>query len=157
MVQRKVHYLTAGGQTRLREELDVLRMERRRDIAEKLKLAAEVGGTVDNAEYDDAKREQSRVEGRIQDLEEMLQDVQLIPNRVKASGGVQVGSHVTVKGPRGSPTEYTIVGSAEAEPARGRISNTSPVGTALIGKKPGADVTVQTPNGPMKLKIVSIK
>ena len=156
MVQRKIHYLTAEGQTTLRKELDVLRMERRREVAEKLKLAAEVGGTVDNAEYDDAKREQARVEGRIQELEEMLQDVQLIPAKVKSTGKVQVGSHVTLKG-RGNPTEYTIVGSAEADPSKGRISNTSPVGTAVMGKKVGDEVTVKTPNGPLKLKIVAVK
>ena len=157
MVQRKVHYLTAEGQTKLRDELDVLRMERRREVADKLKLAAEVGGTVDNAEYDDVKREQAQVEGRIQELEEMLQDVVLIPNKVKASGKVQVGSHVTVKNVKGASSEYVIVGSPEADPVKGRISNTSPVGTALIGKKSGDEVTVQTPNGPMKLKIVAIK
>lgn len=157
MTQRNVQYLTEEGYARLHEELDVLRTVRRRDVAEQLKLAAEVGGTVDNAEYDDAKREQARVEGRIQELEELLQSVQVIKGGAPRTGRVRVGSHVTVRDAKGTTAKYFIVGSAEADPRQSKISNTSPVGMALMGKKAGEDAVAQTPAGSIKLKVVKVE
>ncbi|MSQ11522.1 MAG: transcription elongation factor GreA [Dehalococcoidia bacterium] len=157
MTQRKVQYLTQEGYAKLQEELDHLRTVRRREVAEQLKLAAEVGGTVDNAEYDDAKREQARVEGRVQDLEQLLQSVEIISERGHKKGGVQMGARVTVRDAKGAKSQYLMVGSAEAEPLKGKISNTSPVGMALMGKKTGDEVSVQTPTGVLKLKIVAVE
>jgi transcription elongation factor GreA len=156
MVQRK-QYLTAEGYEKLQQELEELRTVRRREVAERLKLAAEVGGTVDNAEYDDAKRDQARTEGRIQDLEELLQAVEIIQEHAGSTGVVRIGNTVTLRDAKGKLSTYTIVGSAEADPLKGRISNTSPVGKAILGKKTRESVTVQTPNGPIKLTITKIE
>jgi len=157
MTQRNVQYLTEEGYAKLHEELDVLRTARRREVAQQLKLAAEVGGTMDNAEYDDAKREQARVEGRIQELEDLLQSVQVIKEGVPVTGRVRVGSHVTVRDAKGSTVKYFIVGSAEADPRQYKISNTSPVGMALMGKKAGEDATAQTPTGAIKFRVVKVE
>lgn len=157
MTQRKVQYLTREGYTKLGEELDHLRTVRRREVTEQLKLAAEVGGTVDNAEYDDAKREQARVEGRVQELEDLLQSVQVVQEGQPSTGRVRVGSRVTVRDPKGKTLQFLIVGSAEADPSQQKISNTSPVGMALMGKKTGEEANAQTPTGVLKFKVVKVQ
>lgn len=155
MAQRPV-YLTAEGVKKYQEELDYLRTVRRREVAEALKRAAEVGGTVDNAEYEAAKREQAQVEGRILELENLLKTAMIIaPGR--AEGVVGVGSIVVVEDQQGRRFTYQIVGSAEAEPARGKISNESPIGRALLGLRPGDVAQAQTPGGVVRLKVVEVR
>ncbi|MBI4234613.1 MAG: transcription elongation factor GreA [Chloroflexi bacterium] len=156
MVQRQT-YLTPEGLAKLREELEHLQTARRRDVAEQLKKASEVGGTVDNAEYDEAKREQARVEGRIRDLEMLLRSAVIIPSHTTPSETIQVGSKVKVQNQKGKVAEYVIVGSTEANPLEGRISNESPVGRAILGKRTGDEVEAHTPAGVVKLKIVAVR
>lgn len=157
MAQRQVNYLTPEGLAKLSEELEHLKTVRRREIAEQLKRASEVGGTVDNAEYDEARREQSRLEGRILELETLIQDAAIIPDHVSPPNTVQPGSRVTVVNSKGLKSRYVIVGSAEADPLQGKISNVSPIGKALLGKRVGATVKAQTPAGEVQLKVVKIE
>lgn len=155
MAQRPV-YLTEEGVKRYKEELEHLRTVRRREVAEALKRAAEVGGTVDNAEYEAAKREQAQVEGRILELENLLKTAMIIAPG-QAGGMVQVGSTVVVEDQQGRRFTYQIVGSAEAEPAKGKISNESPIGRALLGLRPGDVAQAQTPGGIVRLKVVEVR
>ena len=150
-------YLTTEGRARLQEELEGLQTVRRREVAEQLKKAAEVGGTVDNAEYDEAKRDQDAVERRIQNLETLLHNAVMIPDHRGPSDTVQLGSKVEVMDQDGNRSSYTIVGSAEADPLHGKISNESPVGRAVLGKRAGAKVEARAPAGAVKLTIVSIQ
>jgi len=156
MVQKET-FLTPEGLEKLKAELDHLETVRRPQVAEQIHRAKELGGTVDNAEYDDAKNEQAFVEGRILTLENMIKNVTLIEGDKKPSKFVKLGSKVKVRNPDGEEEHYTIVGSAEASPGEGRISNESPVGSALLGKKVGDEVEAETPAGALKLKLVAIE
>ena len=149
-------YLTPETQKRLEEELDYLRRHKRQEVADRIQRSKEVGGTVDNAEYDDAKNEQSFVEGRIQELERKLNQAILIPDHAASSGVVQLGSHVIVEDENGKRHEYTIVGVDDADPPTGKISHESPVGKALLNRRVKARVEVGTPRGKMSLKIAEI-
>ena len=155
MAQRE-SYLTPDGLKRLRQELAHLKSVRRNEVAERIHKANETGGTVDNAEYDDAKNEQSFVEGRIRDVENILANAIVAPRRSKAKGLVAIGSSVTVETARGSRQSYKVVGSAEAAPLEGKISNESPVGGAILGHKVGDKVEVTTPAGVVTLTITRI-
>ena len=148
-------YLTPEGFEKLTKELDGLKTVRRREVAEELKRASEVGGTVDNAEYDEAKNEQAFLEGRISDLENILSNAVVAP--AEKGGGVQLGSRVTVTAEDGSKRDYTVVGSAEAAPLEGKISLESPVGMALMDRDVGDAVEAKTPAGTVKLKITNIR
>ena len=154
---RKETYLTPQGLKSLQEELDHLLNVRRSEVAARIHKANETGGTVDNAEYDEAKNEQAFVEGRIRDLENILSNAVVAPDAKKRGKGVKFGSSVTVVTDDGSKRDYTVVGSAEASPLEGRISNESPVGNALLGRKVGDKVKVRTPSGVMKLTIRKIR
>ncbi|MCI0439888.1 MAG: transcription elongation factor GreA [Chloroflexi bacterium] len=157
MTQRET-YLTPDGLKQLKEELENLRNVRRREVAARIHRASETGGTVDNAEYDEAKSEQAFVEGRIRDLENIIAKAIVTPERRKKSRDiVEFGSSVTVENAQGRKQKYTVVGSAEAAPLEGKISNESPVGKALLGRKVGDQVEVQTPAGAQKLKITEIR
>jgi transcription elongation factor GreA len=150
-------YLTSKGQRDLEAELEHLKNLRRKEVAGRIRTASETGGTVDNAEYAEAKNEQAFVEGRISDLEKILSNA-VVAGRGKASeGAVQFGSSVTVVPDAGGRKRYTVVGSAEAAPLKGRISIESPVGRALIGHKVGDKVDVETPSGVVKLTIVKVR
>lgn len=149
-------YLTLEGLAKLEAELEHLRNVRRPEVAARIQRAKEIGGMVDNAEYDEAKNEQSFVEGRILTLEHLLKEA-VVVRSAAAGGKVQVGSHVSVTRNGGPREEYTIVGSAEADPSQGKISNESPVGKALLGKRVGQEVVVNIPAGTIRLKIVRIK
>lgn len=151
------NYLTPEGFEKLSKELDDLKTSRRREVAEELKRASEVGGTVDNAEYDEAKRDQATVEGRIFDLEQALDNAEVIPGHDTPSETVVVGSIVVLRNSAGKKVEYTIVGSMEADPAHGRISNESPVGHALLGKRVGEGVDVHAPGGEQVFTLVEIR
>jgi transcription elongation factor GreA len=151
--------LTPEGYKQLKSELDRLKTEKRREIAERIAAAREFGEIAENAEYDDAKNEQMMLEHRISQLEERLGDARVIdPKRVDTSI-VSVGSVVRLRDVGAKQTvEYFIVGSAEANPAERKLSNESPVGKAIIGRKKGETVEVVTPRGSkVKFKIMEIK
>ncbi len=149
-------YITREGLTRLEAELEELRTVRRQEVAERIQKAKELGGAVDNAGYDDSKNEQAFMEGRILTLERITDNAIIIGGDAAHSGQVQLGGRVTLLNQNGGEEEYTIVGSPEADPAQGRISNESPVGKALLNKKVGQEVQVKTPAGTVTLTISSI-
>ena len=153
---QKGSYLTKEGLTKLEAELEHLRSVKRVGVADRIQKAKELGGTVDNAEYDDSKNEQAFVEGRILTLERIIDGAILIGDEATHSDKVNLGAHVTVLNQNKAEEEYTIVGSAEADPGQGRISNESPVGKALLNKKVGEEVNVNTPAGTVTLTISSI-
>jgi len=150
--------LTQEGLDKLKEELDLLQGERRREVAERIKEAREFGDISENAEYDEAKNEQAMLEQRIAQLEERLRSARVIDAKDVSTDVVGVGSVVHVKDEKtGKSQKYTIVGSAEANPAELKLSNESPVGRALLGKKRNETVSVPVPRGPArKLKITKI-
>lgn len=152
----KQTYLTRHGFKRLEEELDLLRTVRRPQVAERIRRAKEFTDTVDNAEYDDAKNEQAFIEGRIQDLGRLLANATIIEDH-PAADYVRLGSRVTVMDQDGVQESFTIVGSAEADPRNGMISNESPVGRALLGKRVGEEVVVIAPGGSFTLTIKSLE
>ena len=143
-VNNKPTYLSREGEAALRAELEQLMNVRRAEVAARIHDAKEHGDLSENAEYEEAKNEQAFVEGRIQTLEGMLKTAVIIEN--SGTEHVALGSVVEVESNDGTET-FTIVGSAEARPAEGRISNESPVGRALLGRKAGETVTVRLPNG----------
>jgi transcription elongation factor GreA len=151
--------LTPEGLTELKAKIEHLSTNRRREVAERIKEAREFGDISENSEYDDAKNEQAMLEARIAQLEEKLRAAQVIEAKDLSTDVVQVGSVVHVKDEKtGKSQKFTIVGSAEAKPAEAKLSNESPVGRALIGKKRNEIVSVQVPRGPArKLKITKIE
>jgi transcription elongation factor GreA len=150
--------LTPEGLQRLKDELEQLSTDWRREVAERIKEAREFGDITENAEYDDAKNEQAMVESRIATLQEKLRMATVIQARDLSTDVVQIGSVVHVKDEKtGKSVKYTIVGSAEARPEEHKLSNESPVGRALIGRKRNETVAVKVPRGPArKLKITKI-
>jgi transcription elongation factor GreA len=148
--------LTPDGLTRLKNELEYLSTEKRREVAARIKEAREFGDISENAEYDDAKNEQAMLETKIALLEEKLRSATVIDAEHIDTDVVGIGSSVEVED-NGRSATYTIVGSSEANPAERKLSNESPVGKALIGAKAGQTVTVQLPNGKQReLKIKKI-
>ena len=154
MVRKEV-FLTEEGRQGLEEELEHLVSVRRREVAARIHKASETGGTVDNAEYDEAKNEQAFLEGRISDLENILSNA--VVAHAEKGAGVQLGSTVTVRAEDGSKRDYMVVGSAEAAPLEGKISLESPVGMALMDHNVGDSVEAKTPAGTVKLKITRIR
>ena len=150
--------LTQEGLEKLKEELDLLSGERRREVAERIKEAREFGDISENAEYDEAKNEQAMLESRIAQLEDKLRSARVIDAKDVSTDVVGVGSVVHIKDEKtGKSQKFTIVGSAEANPAELKLSNESPVGRALMGKKRNDIVSVPVPKGPArKLKITKI-
>jgi transcription elongation factor GreA len=151
--------LTQDGFEKLKTEIEHLRTIKRREIAERIKEAREFGDISENAEYDHAKNEQAMLEARIAQLEDKLRGATVIDERAIETGVVSIGSKVRVKDQKsGQSVLYHIVGSAEADPAENKLSNESPVGSALLGKKRGDLVSVAVPRGPArKLKITKIE
>jgi transcription elongation factor GreA len=149
--------MTKDGIERLQNELDQLRNVRRPEVAERIHAAKELASAQNNAEYEEAKNEQAFVEGRIMTLEHLLQNVTEIDEEAahKASR-IQLGSKVTLTSNDNKTMEYTIVGPAEANPTQGLISNESPVGKALLGKRVGDEVQVSVPRGVLTLTVKSI-
>lgn len=152
-----ISFLTREGFEKLQEELDILRTKRRQEIAERLHEAMEGGELIENAEYEAAKNEQAFVEGRIKELEILLATARVVEDAPLADM-VQVGAKVVIReeGSRVDET-YTIVGAAEANPSEGKISNESPLGKALIGKKTGEKVQVDAPAGSFKVTIKKVE
>jgi len=151
--------LTPEGYEQLKSELDRLRTEKRREIAERIAAAREFGEIAENAEYDDAKNEQMMLEHRIAQLEERLGNARVINTKEVDTSVVSVGSVVRLRDVDAKATvEYFIVGSAEANPIENKLSNESPVGKAIMGRKKGETVEVITPRGSkVKFKIMEIK
>src|SRR5437867_5087033 len=150
--------LTPEGYKKLQQEIEYLSNEKRREVADRIRIAREFGDIAENAEYDDAKNEQMLLEHRIATLEERLRDARVIDKKSVPKDVVSVGSHVKLRDVDAKKTfEYDIVGSAEANPAENKLSNESPVGKAIIGKKKGETVEVSAPRGTLKFKILEIK
>jgi transcription elongation factor GreA len=150
--------LTADGYKKLQQEIEVLRNDKRREVAERIRVAREFGDIAENAEYDDAKNEQAMLEHKIAQLEERILSARVITKKEISKDSVSVGAHVRLRDMQANKTfEYHIVGSAEANPAENKLSNESPVGKAIIGHKKGDVVEVSAPRGSLKFKILEIK
>jgi transcription elongation factor GreA len=150
--------LTAEGLAKLQNELDELKTVHRREVNDRIRQAKEYGDLSENAEYEDAKQEQAFIEGRILKLEQMIRNSRIINESEYNSDEVHLGASVKIKDlKRNESYEFSIVGSAEADPASQRISNESPLGRALIGHKKGETVDVTTPRGVVQYKIESIR
>ncbi|MDX6452934.1 MAG: transcription elongation factor GreA [Gaiellaceae bacterium] len=150
--------LTADGYKKLQQEIDVLRNDKRREVAERIRVAREFGDIAENAEYDDAKNEQAMLEHKIAQLEERILSARVITKKEISKDSVSVGAHVRLRDMQANKTfEYHIVGSAEANPTENKLSNESPVGKAIIGHKKGDVVEVSAPRGSLKFKILEIK
>jgi transcription elongation factor GreA len=148
-------YLTREGFARLDGELEHLRTVKRPEVSDRIRRSKDMSDTTDNAEYDEAKSEQGFVEGRIVELEMTLAAAQIIGDG-PSTDFVGLGSRVTVRDNEGEEDKYRIVGSMEADPKRGLISNESPVGRALLGKKRGDSTTVVAPGGAFDLTILEV-
>lgn len=149
--------ITDDGLKKLQEELEFLKTEGRSDIAEKIKVARGYGDLSENSEYDEAKNEQAKIEARIVEIEAMLKNVEIISDIKGKAKTVMVGVKVKVYDEEyDEECEYRVVGSTEADPRENKISDESPVGRALLGKKVGDEVIVEAPAGEIKLKIVGI-
>jgi len=150
--------LTPEGLEKLKEEIQYLTTDKRREVAERIKHAREFGDISENSEYDDAKNEQAMLEQKIVQLEERLRRARVIEAEDVPKGIVAVGTRVRLKDVDANETiEYHIVGSAEANPAEYKLSNESPVGKAIMGHKKGETVEVAAPRGSLKFKIMDIK
>lgn len=157
MSGRAVVYLTPEGYQALEEELEYLKTTRRQEVAERLHNALSEGELIENAELEEARREQSFVEGRILELEEYLRKAHIISKSEEKSDTVILGSTVTVREDGyGEDEQYFVVGSAEADPRKGRISNESPLGKALLGKRVGDKAIVRAPAGDIVFEIIAI-
>jgi transcription elongation factor GreA len=150
--------LTPEGYEKLKQEIDYLSNEKRREVADRIRIAREFGDIAENAEYDDAKNEQALLEHRIALLEERLVAARVIEKGDVTADAVSIGSKVKLRDLDAKKTfEYHIVGSAEADPDENKLSNESPVGRAIMGRKKGETVEVAAPRGAFKFKILDIQ
>ncbi|MBP1041379.1 transcription elongation factor GreA [Vagococcus sp. BWB3-3] len=153
----KIYPMTLEGKEKLEQELEELKTVKRKEIVERIKIARSFGDLSENSEYESAKDEQAFTEGRITTLENMIRFAQIIDNKGVDNDEVSLGRTVTfIELPDGDEEEYTIVGSAEADPLSGKISNDSPIAKALIGKRLDDEVTISTPGGDMQVKILKV-
>ena len=158
MSEAKKFIMTYEGVKKLEDELEFLKTVKRKEITEKIKVALGYGDLSENSEYDEAKNDQAFTEGRIIQLENMLKNASVVDESEISTDSISVGSIVKVKDYEfDEDIEYSIVGSAEADPMNDKISNESPVGSALIGKKVGDIVEVNAPQGIIKLEVLEIK
>ena len=159
MSEEKTYPMTTEGRDKLQAELDDLIANQRPEITKRIQIARSYGDLSENSEYQSAKDEQAFVEGRIQTIKKMLENVEIIDSNATAEDEVSLGKTVTFKElPDEEPETYTIVGSVEADPLAGKISNESPMATALIGKKVNDTVAVPLPNGiNINVKILEVK
>lgn len=157
MAEKEV-ILTPDGLRKLESELEHLKSVKRREVAERIKVAIGYGDISENSEYEDAKNEQAFIEGRVITLEKMLRNARIINNDEVDTNLVSIGSKVILRDVEfGENIEYSIVGTAESDPSQNKISNESPVGKAILGKKKGSSVDVSVPAGIIKYKIMDIK
>ncbi|MFB7138631.1 MULTISPECIES: transcription elongation factor GreA [unclassified Bacillus (in: firmicutes)] len=158
MANEKKFPMTLAGKQKLEQELENLKTVKRAEVVERIKIARSFGDLSENSEYDAAKDEQAFVEGRITTLENMIRNAEIITESNEASDTVTLGKSVTfLELPAGDEETYTIVGSAEADPFEGKISNDSPIARSLLGKTVGEEVTVSTPGGDMQVRITAVK
>jgi len=156
-MEEKVYPMTVEGKEKLESELEELKTVKRKEVIERIKIARGFGDLSENSEYESAKDEQAFIEGRINNLQNMLQNVEIIDDSDVESGEVALGRSVVFKElPDGDEEEYTIVGKAESDPFEGKISNESPIAQALISKKVGDQVTIDTPGGAMEVEITKV-
>ena len=148
--------LTIEGLKELEAELEQLKVEGRKEAAEKIKLAKSFGDLSENSEYDEAMNDQAKLEARISEIEHILKNAKVLDVESLGNENVHIGSVVKIVDKKKKEFVYTIVGFAQADPAAGKISDESPVGKALIGHKVGDKVTVETPNGALQFKIAEI-
>ena len=148
-------YLTPEGETRLKAELEELTGPRRQELAQRLRAAIQMGDLSENADYHKAKEDQGFLEGRIQEIDAILRTAVIIEK--KHSDVVTVGSHVTIQEASFPPETYYVVGAKEADPSNGKISNESPIGSALINHKVGDIVKADVPDGKIEFKILKIE
>ncbi|MCK1991604.1 transcription elongation factor GreA [Peribacillus muralis] len=157
MAIEKEYPMTKEGKLKLEQELEQLKTVKRKEVVERIKIARSFGDLSENSEYDSAKEEQAFVEGRITTIENMIRNARIIEGNDSNTDTVSLGKTVTfVELPNGDEETYSIVGSVEADPFDGKISNDSPIAKSLIGKRVGDKVSIQTPGGEMSVKIVSI-
>ena len=158
MAVEKVFPMTKAGKEKLEQELEHLKTVKRKEVVERIKIARSFGDLSENSEYDSAKDEQAFVEGRITTLENMIRNAKIIEESDLDSDTVSLGKSVTfIELPDGDEETYTIVGSAEADPFEGKISNDSPIAKSLLGHEKGTEVMVPTPSGEMKVKIIDVR
>jgi transcription elongation factor GreA len=150
-------YLTAAGAVRLKAELAELTGHEREELAKRLKSAIQEGDLSENADYHKAKEDQGFLEGKIQELEYILQHAIIIEDQDGEREEINIGAHFTIQEDDHPPETFSMVGAAETDPRNGRISNESPIGRAVIGRRVGDIVAVETPNGQINLKILSIE
>ena len=156
-MQEKKYPMTEEGLEKLEEELNTLKTDKRKEVVERIKVARGFGDLSENSEYDAAREEQAFIEGRIQKIEHMLQNAEIISVSDIAEGEIAIGRTVVFKElPDGIEEKYKIVGAAEADPFEGKISNDSPIAKALMGKTIGEEVTIDTPGGEMKVEILKV-
>lgn len=146
MEEGKTTYISKEGLAKLQEELLQLKNVRRREIADRIQQAKELGDLSENAEYAEAKNEQAFIEGRLLEIESLIRNAVVIDDQHKKGGGISVGSSVELLH-NGKTVTYMIVGTSEADPGKGRISNESPIGKNLLGKKIGESISVTSPSG----------
>ncbi len=152
----KPTFVTEEGLQKLKDELEYLKVTKRKEVAEALKQAKAFGDLSENSEYDEAKNEQAEVERHIAELEDILNNFEIIKT-TKKKNKIQVGSSVKVLDLEFDEEEvYTIVGSTESDPLENKISDESPIGKALLGAKPGEEVQAETPGGTVKMKVLEI-
>lgn len=145
MPQKEI-LLTAEGRQKLIDELEYLEGDKRAEVGERIRVAREFGDISENSEYDDAKNEQAWVEGRIAEISQILANA-VVPDKPKRATRVTIGNTVTLEDQDGKGMVVTLVGSAEADPRSGRVSNESPIGSALMGRKKGEEFEFTTPSG----------
>ncbi|WP_342505261.1 transcription elongation factor GreA [Sporosarcina sp. FSL K6-2383] len=158
MITEKKFPMTVAGKQKLEEELEFLKTVKRKEIVERIKIARSYGDLSENSEYDSAKEDQGFLEGKISTLESMIRNSVIITEDELNTDEVRLGKTVTFKElPNGDEETYTIVGSAEANPIEGLISNDSPIAKALIGRRADDEVKITTPGGEMLVVILKIK
>ncbi len=158
MAVEKSYYMTKEGKEKLEKELQYLKTDRRQEVVERIKIARDFGDLSENSEYDAAKDEQAFVEQRITQVEKMIRNAVIIENDEENANIVSLGKSVTfIELPDGDEETYTIVGSAEADPFEGKISNDSPMAKSLLGQEVGSEVTVTTPGGDIQVKIKKVE
>ncbi|NUF25729.1 transcription elongation factor GreA [Lactobacillus mellis] len=149
--------MTAEGKKKLEQELEDLKLKKRPEIIERIKIARGFGDLSENSEYTSAKDEQSVVESRISEIKTMLQYAEVVDVNDVDANEVSVGKKVTFQEADEEPETYQIVGSAESDPLAGKISNDSPIAQSLLGKKVGDTVTIETPGGAFAVKIINVE
>src|SRR5690625_824723 len=158
MTLEKSFYMTQEGKEKLETELHYLKTERRQEVVERIKIARDFGDLSENSEYDSAKEDQAFVETRIAQVEKMIRNAIIIENDKDNPDIVSLGTSVTfIELPDGEEETYTIVGSAEADPFEGKISNDSPLAKCLLGHEKGTEVSVVTPGGDIQVRIVNVE